>query len=37
MNPRTFEERPYDIEHAREVFEQANKRTASAELLPLKH
>lgn len=26
---RTFEERPYDIEHAREVFERANERIAS--------
>ena len=24
-DPRTFEGRPYDIEHAREVFEQANE------------
>ena len=28
-DPRTFEERPYNIEHAREVFEQANERIAS--------
>jgi hypothetical protein len=31
-DPRTFEERPYDIEHASEVFEQANQRIASPEL-----
>ena len=31
-DPRTFEERPYNIEHAREVFERANKRMASTEL-----
>jgi predicted metal-dependent enzyme (double-stranded beta helix superfamily) len=31
-DPLTFEERPYDIEHAREVFERANKRMASTEL-----
>jgi predicted metal-dependent enzyme (double-stranded beta helix superfamily) len=30
-DPRTFEERPYNIEHAREVFERANKRLASTE------
>jgi predicted metal-dependent enzyme (double-stranded beta helix superfamily) len=28
-DPRTFEERPYNIEHAREVFEKANERIAS--------
>jgi predicted metal-dependent enzyme (double-stranded beta helix superfamily) len=27
-DPRTLEERPFDIEHAREVFEEANKRLA---------
>ena len=32
-DPHTFEERPYDIEHAREVFERANKRIVSPELL----
>jgi predicted metal-dependent enzyme (double-stranded beta helix superfamily) len=28
-DPRTFEERPFDIEHAKAVFEQANKNLAS--------
>jgi predicted metal-dependent enzyme (double-stranded beta helix superfamily) len=31
-DPRTFQERPFDIEHAREVFEEANRRLASPEL-----
>lgn len=31
-DPRTFEERPYNIEHAREVFEKANNRLTSTEL-----
>lgn len=31
-DPLTFEERPYDIEHAREIFKRANKRIASTDL-----
>jgi predicted metal-dependent enzyme (double-stranded beta helix superfamily) len=31
-DPRTFQEQPFDIEHAREVFAEANKRLASPEL-----
>ena len=30
-DPRTFQEQPFDIEHARQVFAEANKRLASAE------
>jgi predicted metal-dependent enzyme (double-stranded beta helix superfamily) len=28
-DPQTFEERPFDIEHAKEIFAEANKRLAS--------
>jgi predicted metal-dependent enzyme (double-stranded beta helix superfamily) len=28
-DPQTLQERPFDIEHAKEVFEEANKRLAS--------
>jgi predicted metal-dependent enzyme (double-stranded beta helix superfamily) len=31
-DPQTLEERPFDIEHAREVFAEANKRLGSSEL-----
>jgi len=31
-DPRTFQEQPFDIEHAREVFAEANKRLASSEM-----
>jgi predicted metal-dependent enzyme (double-stranded beta helix superfamily) len=31
-DPRTFQERPFDIEHAREVFAEANKRLAFPEV-----
>ncbi len=31
-DPLTFQERPFDIEHAREVFAEANKRLSSADL-----
>jgi predicted metal-dependent enzyme (double-stranded beta helix superfamily) len=31
-DPRTFLEQPFDIEHAREVFAEANKRLATPEL-----
>ena len=31
-DPRTLQEQPFDIEHAREVFAEANKRLASQEL-----
>ena len=31
-DPKTLEERPFDIEHARKVFEEANKRIASSEV-----
>ena len=30
-DPRTLQEQPFDIEHARQVFAEANKRLASAE------
>ena len=30
-DPQTLQERPFDIEHAKAVFEEANKRLASAE------
>jgi hypothetical protein len=30
-DPQTFQERPFDIEHAREVFAEANRRLASAD------
>ena len=30
-DPQTFEERPFDIEHAREVFAEANKRLGHSE------
>ena len=33
-DPRTFQEQPFDIEHARQVFAEANKRLASAESVP---
>ena len=31
-DPQTFQEQPFDIEHAREVFAEANKRLGSFEL-----
>ena len=31
-DPLTFQERPFDIEHARQIFAEANKRLTSAEL-----
>ena len=31
-DPQTFQERPFDIEHAREVFAEANKRLGHSEL-----
>ena len=33
-DPQTFEERPFDIEHAREVFAESNKRLAALGLSP---
>ena len=33
-DPRTFEERPFDIEHVRQVFEEANKLLAAADSIP---
>ena len=33
-DPRTFEERPWDVEHVRQVFEEANKRLAAADSIP---
>lgn len=33
-DPRTFQEQPFDIEHARQVFEEANKRLAFADSVP---
>jgi predicted metal-dependent enzyme (double-stranded beta helix superfamily) len=33
-DPRTFQEQPFDIEHARQVFAEANKRLASTESVP---
>jgi predicted metal-dependent enzyme (double-stranded beta helix superfamily) len=30
-DPRTFQERPFDIEHARQVFAEANQRLAGSE------
>jgi hypothetical protein len=31
-DPQTFQEQPFDIEHAREVFAEANKRLGHSEL-----
>jgi predicted metal-dependent enzyme (double-stranded beta helix superfamily) len=31
-NPKTFEERPYDIAHAMQVFEESNERLRAAEI-----
>ncbi|MPZ77827.1 MAG: hypothetical protein GEU77_15015 [Deltaproteobacteria bacterium] len=33
-DPGTFQERPFDIEHARRVFEEANKRLPAPERVP---